>query len=1099
MTETRRALRQLGRPHAGARAAAVLLAGAGAALGVAALGVRLAPHVTAVVAAWLGIAAVSAVAFRFARRAARSASALPLARAAEAAAGARSGSVATLLAAPRAEGASAALFAVADRSAASIVTRVAPAVRRVLARTTSGSVALGALLALLGGTAFVAAAPGAGRAEGFWRPWRIIALARAPLRLAVDRSRVRRGEAVTATVSVPGGAGGHVTLWTRGPGEPWRPAVVSLDSTGSGARRLGPLDSDVWVRATSGSRHSEVLRVAVALPAFIADVAVVARFPAYLERADEPIALGPVSDTVSLPVGTVLDASGTASVPLSAAAWRPVTGGAGTALSVAGSRFSGRFAPTHSGVWRIVIGTVDGQPLEGEPPVLALRLVADSAPVVTVPVPGGDTTLPFSLVQPLVIDVRDDHRVARLALESWRVSQTGKVGAVVRESLDVRDAGDRAIVQGSLDAQRRGLLPGDTIRLRVVAWDNAPTPHEGRSPEYALRLPSREELRAAQRAAAADIVAAAESVSAAQRSLADRTGDLAQERARGTSDPSSGRQPPPGQTGALPFQASERAQEIARQQEAVGERVRELAKAVDELARAAKAAGIDDTAFQARLREVQEMLGRAMTPELEQRLRDLQAALARLDPDATREALRRLAEAQQELRETLERSEELFRRAAVEGQLASLAQDAEALRGDQAAWNRESARRPDSSAAAAERDLAARADSLAQGIAQAERDLAATRHGADSSGALAEPRAQARRAQGAMQQAAAGAERADASGAEAAGAEALQHLDSLPQELRERRDSVAGQWRQEALDALDRAMAETADLAERQRRVTQELESGGSPSAARTQQAEIEEGTAAVERQVRDAAGRHALVSPGLQSALGFAQRQMRSAREQLEQAQPNSDGAAQLAGEALDALNATAYAMAQSRADVAGARSGSGFQEAVEKLAQLAGQQQGLNRDAMGLMPMPGMGADGMLQQLRALAARQRALAEQLERLQATGGSGAAGPLAQEARDLARQLDAGRLDRQTIERQQRLYRRLLDAGRTLTGPEPDPDMERTSRSAQGDSVHLPGLLAPGVTAGPRIRYPTWRELQDLTPEQRRLVLEYFRILNAPK
>jgi hypothetical protein len=350
-----------------------------------------------------------------------------------------------------------------------------------------------------------------------------------------------------------------------------------------------------------------------------------------------------------------------------------------------------------------------------------------------------------------------------------------------------------------------------------------------------------------------------------------------------------------------------------------------------------------------------------------------------------------------------------------------------------------------------------------------------------------------------MQQAAESAERADGARAGAAGAEALQHLDSLPQSLRARRDSVAGQWRQEALDALDRAMAETADLAERQRRVTKELESGGSPSAARAEQAEIEEGTAAVERQIRDAAGRHALVSPGLQSALGFAQRQMRAAREQLEQAQPNSDGASQLAGEALDALNVTAHALAQSRADVAGARSGSGFQEAVERLAQLAGQQQGLNRDAMGLMPMAGNGPEGMLQQLRALAARQRALAEQLERLQASGGSGAAGPLAQEARELARQLDAGRLDRQTIDRQQRLYRRLLDAGRTLTGPEPDQDKERTSRSAQGDSVHLPGLLAPGVTAGPRVRYPTWRELQALTPEQRRLVLEYFRILNAPK
>src|SRR6266545_6619224 len=101
-------------------------------------------------------------------------------------------------------------------------------------------------------------------------------------------------------------------------------------------------------------------------------------------------------------------------------------------------------------------------------------------------------------------------------------------------------------------------------------------------------------------------------------------------------------------------------------------------------------------------------------------------------------------------------------------------------------------------------------------------------------------------------------------------------------------------------------------------------------------------------------------------------------------------------------------------RGQVAGAQSGSGFAEAVEQLARMARDQSGLNGQARGLLPMMGMGGQAMLEQLRALAARQRALAEQLERLQATGGSSAAGQLAQEARELARQLEAGRLDPQT-------------------------------------------------------------------------------------
>src|SRR5207247_807273 len=225
---------------------------------------------------------------------------------------------------------------------------------------------------------------------------------------------------------------------------------------------------------------------------------------------------------------------------------------------------------------------------------------------------------------------------------------------------------------------------------------------------------------------------------------------------------------------------------------------------------------------------------RALTPELEQRLRELQEALAKLDPEAMRQALANLAEAQRQLKETLARSQELFRRAAVEGALQSLAADAEDLRRRQAEWNEADARRGDSSASERERALA----------------------------------------------------------------------------LRARRDSLAQAWRRETLDALDRALSETVALAERQRQIAEALHRSEAGPATRSQQASLEEGADAVERQVRAAAGRHALVSPQLERALAFAQRQMRAARERLEEANPNVEAAAALAEESVDALNATAYAL---------------------------------------------------------------------------------------------------------------------------------------------------------------------------------------------
>jgi hypothetical protein len=941
---------------------------------------------------------------------------------------------------------------------------------------------------------FVASSPGAGRAASFWHPLRAIVDARAPVRLAVDRATVRRGDSVTVTIEVP--VATRAILWTRGPGEPWRPAPVALDSLGRAVRRLGPLESDLYVRASSGSRRSVERHVAIALPAFVAGLELTAQYPEYLGRPDEPLVPGP--DEVTIPEGTVIHTSGAASVPLAAATWRRGAGaGAARArLAVDGARFSGRLAgtPSASGTWLLEVATADGTPLEGDAAQLRLRVVPDSAPVVSVPVPGRDTTLPLSLRQPLVIDARDDHGLTRLEVVSWRVSRTGKLGTAVREALDVSGAGERAIVQGDLDAERRGLLPGDTLRLRVEAWDNVPPPatHVGRSAEIALRLPSLEELRAATRAAAQDVAAAADSLTQAAGELGERTRDLAQQRSR---DAAGTRRAADGRDGPLPFQATERAQAVAREQEALQQRVQELSRAVEQIMRAAQAAGMGDTAFQARLREVQELLQRAVTPELAARLRELQEALARLDPEATRRALERLAEAQQQLKAELERSQELFRRAAVEGALASLAADAEDLRRRQAEWNREDAPRPDSGGAARQRTLAERTDSLARGIDQVARDL-----GAGPRTPLAAPRQATRDARAAMQRAAQAADEGRAPPATEAGTEAEQQLAAVPEALRERRDSLVREWRGETLAALDRALSETAALAQGQEGVTEALRRGEAGATARSQQASVEEGTDAVARQIREAAGKHALVSPQLDAALGYAKRQMAAARAELEQADPNASEAASLAEDAVDALNATALALARSRGQVAGGKSGSGFAEAVEQLARLARDQQGLNGQGQGLFPLMGMSGEAMLQQLRALAARQRAVAEQLERLQAGGASAAAGPLAQEAKELARQLEAGRLDRPTIERQQRLYRRLLDAGRTLSNDEPDETKERVSRSATGDSVHIPDVLKPGATgAGPRLRYPTWEELQGLTPEQRRLVLEYFRRLNAPR
>jgi hypothetical protein len=162
--------------------------------------------------------------------------------------------------------------------------------------------------------------------------------------------------------------------------------------------------------------------------------------------------------------------------------------------------------------------------------------------------------------------------------------------------------------------------------------------------------------------------------------------------------------------------------------------------------------------------------------------------------------------------------------------------------------------------------------------------------------------------------------------------------------------------------------------------------------------------------------------------------------------------------------------------------------------MAELAKQQGALGKQGAGLLPMAGSSA--FREQLRQLGARQRALAQELERLRGQGDLPGAAELSEEAKELARRMEAGRLDRQVVERQERLFRRMLDAGRTLQGREEDEQKERQSTTAQDDSVRLPPALRARLQDDEgRLRMPSWDELQQLSPEQRRLVVDYFRRL----
>jgi hypothetical protein len=517
-----------------------------------------------------------------------------------------------------------------------------------------------------------------------------------------------------------------------------------------------------------------------------------------------------------------------------------------------------------------------------------------------------------------------------------------------------------------------------------------------------------------------------------------------------------------------------------------------LSQSLEALRQSAEAAGIQDSAWQRQLTEIRDQLERALSPELREKLAALQEALKNLDAEQTKDALAQLAEAQKQLREALERSRDLFRRAALEGDLANLTQESRELAREQRQWNEQVASADSNRSTLTEQQLAARTDSLSATLDRLAREASPQ----DSQPELGSPARQAGKAADEMQEAAKSARKGQRRQARENGEAASRSLEPLGDELQRRRQQMQREWRRQVVEAMDRALSETSRLADRELSIQEELQDGGQPSATtRSEQAAIEEGVQKLLDQMKQVGGRNALVSPQIAAALGAAQLQMQQTREAISSAAPNSREAADQAGGAVDELNTAAHQLLRARGEVSGSQSGSGLEEALERMAQLAQQQGGLGRQGAGLLPMAG--SSGVQAQLQRMAARQRALAQELERLRGQGDLAGAGQMAEEAKELARRLEAGRLDRSVVERQERLFRRMLDAGRTLQGREEDQKKERQSMTATDDSVHLPPALRARLQGdGERLRVPTWDELQQLSPEERRLVVDYFRRLS---
>jgi hypothetical protein len=260
----------------------------------------------------------------------------------------------------------------------------------------------------------------------------------------------------------------------------------------------------------------------------------------------------------------------------------------------------------------------------------------------------------------------------------------------------------------------------------------------------------------------------------------------------------------------------------------------------------------------------------------------------------------------------------------------------------------------------------------------------------------------------------------------------------------------------------------------------------------------VQQGVQQAAERLEKAGRSSSLLSQRSQRAMSEAQRRVQQATQAAGNA-GNPGGAEQAQSamkDATEALNQALSSLVRDRERVNNAESASGFKEMMDQLKQLAQQQGSLNGQMSGLNMLPG-GAQGQQaqQQARQLARQQRDVAKTLQDVSDADASGRTDALAKEAQAVAQQMERNGVDPSVAARQQQLYRRLLDAGRFLEQDERDDQGPREAKSGGANASKVDGPQSG--KAGNKYAPPTWNELRGLGPEERRLVIEYFRRLNG--
>jgi hypothetical protein len=868
--------------------------------------------------------------------------------------------------------------------------------------------------------------------------------------------------------------------WSAVPGV-WQSAETRADTIFEGGSPLevhryvfAGVRDDLVYRFESGSERTAEDTIVVVRRPVINRIDAIVEPPPYLAAPGETIRS--VTGRIAVPAGSALRLRGDTSAPLSAAMMRSAAGE--TAIEIVTGGFAGSMTVTADDT--VSFSVTDRAGLRNEdPPAIAIDAVPDRPPTVEVIAPDDGAQIPRTQRVTVVFGAFDDHGLSRITLRWMRERRDDRFTAA-----PVPVPAGAARVEGpfELSLEDVRLLPGDRVLYYIEAADDNSCngPGTARTPTRSLVVPSLSELFAESRERGEEQREGMDEILEEGKQIRERLADLTQEiRAEGGID----------------WSGRSEAEELAQRQEELRGKIGEAAERLDETLQRLEENRSTSMEIGRKMEEVRDLLERIENEQVREAIERMRSMLRDLPENEVAAAMEDLELGAEDLVQRLDRTIEMLRRLLDEQAVEEMMRRMEEMVGRQRDLR-------DSTLAGGGEETAERQDRLGDEYEAFERDLGELADRTDEARAPgldeAAGKAEASAVDSMMRSAASDIRSGKNSAASGSQSGAISRMLSLYTRLGRCQMSMSMTVDAEVIAAVERAIGGLIEISRLQEEYAGSIGGSGGGGASSEDliggQLAVRDATRTITDDLYAAMRRSMTITEEVMVDLGLAVAGMDRVMEDL--GSRREADAAQLAAAIPEFLNRAAIELLHSTSSGGGGSSGSG--QGMQMMLEGQMDIDRLLRELMGQGSGQGMSMEQRAAMAR-IAAEQRRMDDLMRQIMEESGGGGFGDLSdigERMRELARDLDEGRLDADVLDREEQILSRLLESQRSLTRR--DYSRRRQSETAQTRWGRDPGGALPGPSERRELLEMIRRGMQQRGPaEFEELNRLYFRALSG--